>query len=121
MRAVCSRVCAGQQVKISRATPPGRSSPSSSLLSRSRSSSSSSTSTSRSAVSVSKSSNTLHRVRGSMTKMPENRIGFIGMGIMGAPMAKNLIKGGYEVVVWNRSADKCKPLQDVGAVIGMCL
>jgi 2-hydroxy-3-oxopropionate reductase len=34
--------------------------------------------------------------------MPE-RIGFIGLGIMGRPMARNLIKAGYELVVHSRS------------------
>ena len=31
----------------------------------------------------------------------EGRIGFIGLGIMGKPMAKNLIKAGYELVVFD--------------------
>jgi 3-hydroxyisobutyrate dehydrogenase len=31
------------------------------------------------------------------------RIGFIGLGIMGRPMVKNLLKAGYDVTVWNRS------------------
>lgn len=36
--------------------------------------------------------------------MPERpRIGFIGLGIMGRPMAKNLLKAGYTVTAWNRS------------------
>ncbi|MFW6133113.1 MAG: NAD(P)-binding domain-containing protein, partial [Planctomycetota bacterium] len=29
------------------------------------------------------------------------RTGFIGMGIMGAPMAKNLLSAGFELTVWN--------------------
>ncbi|MDF2759792.1 MAG: tartronate semialdehyde reductase, partial [Thermomicrobiales bacterium] len=32
-------------------------------------------------------------------------IGFIGLGIMGKPMARNLAKAGYELVVYNRSRD----------------
>jgi len=43
------------------------------------------------------------------------RIGFIGLGSMGAGMAANLIKGGHEVTVWNRSADAAKPLAEQGA------
>jgi 3-hydroxyisobutyrate dehydrogenase len=36
--------------------------------------------------------------------MAENeRVGFIGLGIMGRPMARNLLKAGYALVVWNRS------------------
>jgi 3-hydroxyisobutyrate dehydrogenase-like beta-hydroxyacid dehydrogenase len=45
------------------------------------------------------------------------RIGFIGLGSMGAGMAANLIKGGHEVVVWNRSADAAKPLAGQGAKV----
>eukprot|EP00878_Enallax_costatus_P007206 GHUV01007550.1.p1 GENE.GHUV01007550.1~~GHUV01007550.1.p1 ORF type:complete len:380 (+),score=82.87 GHUV01007550.1:261-1400(+) len=44
-------------------------------------------------------------------------LGFCGMGIMGVPMALNLVKAGYKVVVWNRSADKCKPLEAAGATV----
>lgn len=39
-----------------------------------------------------------------MTATPSERVGFIGLGIMGAPMARNLLAAGYPVVVWNRSA-----------------
>ncbi len=45
------------------------------------------------------------------------RFGFIGMGIMGSAMAANLVRAGFEVVVWNRSPQKCAPLQDLGARI----
>ncbi|HET7094170.1 MAG TPA: NAD(P)-binding domain-containing protein, partial [Thermomicrobiales bacterium] len=38
------------------------------------------------------------------------RIGFIGLGIMGKPMARNLAKAGYELVVYNRSADDTETL-----------
>ena len=46
--------------------------------------------------------------------MPE-RIAFIGLGIMGRPMALNLLKAGFAVTVWNRTAAKMKPLTDAGA------
>jgi len=45
------------------------------------------------------------------------KYGFLGMGIMGAPMASNLLKAGYDVTVWNRSPDKCAPLKDQGAKV----
>ena len=32
-----------------------------------------------------------------------NKIGFIGLGIMGLPMAKNLIKSGFDLLVFNRT------------------
>src|SRR5437764_13818478 len=34
------------------------------------------------------------------------RIAFLGMGIMGRPMAANLVKAGHEVTVWNRTPGK---------------
>lgn len=44
------------------------------------------------------------------------RVGYIGMGLMGAPMTARLIDAGYKVAIWNRSADKMKPLVAKGAV-----
>ena len=43
------------------------------------------------------------------------KIGFIGLGIMGSRMAANLMKKGYELVVYNRTKDKAKQLMDQGA------
>nr|MQY82261.1 NAD-binding protein [archaeon] len=43
------------------------------------------------------------------------RIGFIGLGLMGAGMSKNLLKAGYPVTVWNRTASKMEPLVEAGA------
>jgi 3-hydroxyisobutyrate dehydrogenase-like beta-hydroxyacid dehydrogenase len=42
-------------------------------------------------------------------------IGFIGLGLMGKPMAGNLLKAGFPVVVWNRSAGKADELMEQGA------
>lgn len=42
-------------------------------------------------------------------------IGFLGLGIMGSRMATHLIKAGYALTVWNRSADKAGPLVESGA------
>ena len=44
-----------------------------------------------------------------------SKIAFLGTGIMGAPMAANLIKAGYAVAVWNRTAEKTRPLAGLGA------
>ena len=44
-------------------------------------------------------------------------VGYLGMGIMGAPMARNLLKGGYPVVVWNRTRNKAEPLRGQGAEV----
>src|SRR5271154_995527 len=43
------------------------------------------------------------------------RIGFIGLGRMGAGMAGNLVKAGHEVAVYNRSPEKAAPLVALGA------
>jgi 3-hydroxyisobutyrate dehydrogenase-like beta-hydroxyacid dehydrogenase len=43
------------------------------------------------------------------------KLGFIGLGAMGAPMATNLLKAGHELAVWNRSPEKVAPLVEVGA------
>jgi 2-hydroxy-3-oxopropionate reductase len=42
-------------------------------------------------------------------------IGFIGLGIMGAPMATHLLRGGHQLVVFNRTASKMEPLVELGA------
>ena len=42
------------------------------------------------------------------------KIGFIGLGIMGKPMAKNLMEAGYELVVHNRSPEKAEELAEEG-------
>lgn len=44
-----------------------------------------------------------------------DRIGFIGLGIMGRPMATNLIKAGYSLTVWNRSRPGIDALVAEGA------
>ena len=46
------------------------------------------------------------------------KIGFIGMGIMGKPMALNLVKAGYDVTVSNRNMAKCEPVVAAGAKAG---
>ncbi|NGQ97377.1 NAD(P)-dependent oxidoreductase [Brevibacillus sp. SYP-B805] len=43
------------------------------------------------------------------------KIGWIGLGHMGNPMAANLLKAGHEVTVWNRSREKAEPLLQQGA------
>ncbi|MHC4573852.1 MAG: NAD(P)-dependent oxidoreductase [Planctomycetota bacterium] len=48
--------------------------------------------------------------------MPGLRIGFIGTGIMGRPMAHNLLKAGYPLTVHNRTKSKAQLLLSQGAV-----
>ncbi|MEE9179730.1 MAG: NAD(P)-dependent oxidoreductase [Vicinamibacteria bacterium] len=45
------------------------------------------------------------------------RIGFIGLGIMGRPMAENLLKAGFSLTVHNRTRSKERPLADAGATV----
>jgi 3-hydroxyisobutyrate dehydrogenase len=44
-------------------------------------------------------------------------IGFIGLGVMGQPMALNLARAGTSLIVWNRSADRCESLRAAGASV----
>jgi 3-hydroxyisobutyrate dehydrogenase-like beta-hydroxyacid dehydrogenase len=43
------------------------------------------------------------------------KVGFLGLGAMGAAMATNLLKAGHEVTVWNRSPAAAQPLAALGA------
>ena len=45
-----------------------------------------------------------------------DRVGFAGLGTMGAAMAANLLRAGYPLHVWNRTPGKAGPLVDLGAV-----
>jgi 2-hydroxy-3-oxopropionate reductase len=47
--------------------------------------------------------------------MPDETIGFIGLGIMGTPMATHLRRAGYPMVVYNRTPSKMEPLVALGA------
>ncbi|MGH7328593.1 MAG: NAD(P)-dependent oxidoreductase, partial [Polyangiaceae bacterium] len=44
------------------------------------------------------------------------RVGVIGTGLMGKPMAHNLVRAGYDVVLWNRTTSKLADLAAAGAV-----
>ena len=49
------------------------------------------------------------------------KIGFIGTGLMGLPMAKNLLKSGFKLKAFNRSISKAEPLKEFGAEISKTL
>jgi 3-hydroxyisobutyrate dehydrogenase len=50
--------------------------------------------------------------------MAENKkIGWIGMGRMGYPMAERLLKAGYDVSIWNRTRSKAEPLSKLGGKV----
>ncbi|MGR3867563.1 NAD(P)-dependent oxidoreductase [Streptomyces graminifolii] len=44
-------------------------------------------------------------------------VGFVGLGVMGQPMALNLARAGTPLVVWNRTSSRCEPLSAAGAEI----
>jgi 3-hydroxyisobutyrate dehydrogenase len=45
----------------------------------------------------------------------DERIGFIGLGIMGQGMARNLLRAGFDLTIWNRTAAKMQALLEAGA------
>jgi 3-hydroxyisobutyrate dehydrogenase len=44
-------------------------------------------------------------------------IGFIGLGLIGRPIARRLLAAGFDLVVWNRTAEKCDELAELGAQV----
>ena len=50
-----------------------------------------------------------------MAPIPSTPVGFIGLGVMGEPMALNLARAGTLLLVWNRSPAKCDILAKAGA------
>jgi 3-hydroxyisobutyrate dehydrogenase len=47
----------------------------------------------------------------------KQKIGWIGVGRMGYPMAERLLKAGYDVSIWNRTRSKAEPLTKVGGKV----
>ncbi|MBI3932329.1 MAG: NAD(P)-dependent oxidoreductase [Acidobacteria bacterium] len=47
----------------------------------------------------------------------QKRVGFAGLGLMGSRMARNLLEKGFPLAVWNRTAERCRPLADAGAQV----
>ncbi|NIA06510.1 MAG: NAD-binding protein [Actinobacteria bacterium] len=45
------------------------------------------------------------------------RVGFVGLGIMGQPMAGNILRAGFSLTVYNRTISRTEPLKDAGAVV----
>jgi 3-hydroxyisobutyrate dehydrogenase len=44
-------------------------------------------------------------------------VGFVGLGVMGQPMALRLVRAGTELIVWNRTPERAEPLRVAGAVV----
>lgn len=51
-----------------------------------------------------------------MNNRPIAHVALLGTGLMGAPMAANLLKAGFALTVWNRTPGKAQPLVDRGAL-----
>ena len=49
--------------------------------------------------------------------MRKIKVGFVGLGLMGLPMAKNILKRKYPLIVWNRSTKNFKKIKKLGAKI----
>jgi 3-hydroxyisobutyrate dehydrogenase len=52
-----------------------------------------------------------------MAEKDKQKIGWIGMGRMGFPMAERLLEGGYDVSIWNRTRAKAEPLAKRGGQV----
>jgi 3-hydroxyisobutyrate dehydrogenase len=52
-----------------------------------------------------------------MAAAKTQKIGWIGMGRMGFPMAERLIKAGHDVSIWNRTRAKAEPLEKIGGKV----
>lgn len=50
--------------------------------------------------------------------MSVKRVAVIGLGAMGAPIARRLLGAGYRIIVWNRSPQRVAALQEAGAAVG---
>jgi 3-hydroxyisobutyrate dehydrogenase len=49
---------------------------------------------------------------------PPLTVAFLGTGVMGAPMARNIAGAGLNVRVWNRTTERARPLEAAGATVG---
>ncbi|MCO5134914.1 MAG: NAD(P)-binding domain-containing protein, partial [Phyllobacteriaceae bacterium] len=56
-----------------------------------------------------------HAVKQEGQSMGKPVVAILGTGLMGAPMARNLLRAGYSVRAWNRTIEKARPLAEDGA------
>jgi 3-hydroxyisobutyrate dehydrogenase len=47
----------------------------------------------------------------------KSKFGFLGLGIMGSGIVKNLINSGHDVTIWNRTSEKCNKFEAAGAKV----
>lgn len=50
----------------------------------------------------------------------DNRIGIVGLGLMGTAITERFLQAGYEVLVWNRTKEKAQGLIAKGAKWSQC-
>jgi len=50
-------------------------------------------------------------------RMGSERVGFVGLGIMGRGMSRNLLDAGHDLTVWNRTPERAEPLVEAGATL----
>ncbi|XP_037024559.1 putative oxidoreductase GLYR1 homolog isoform X2 [Bradysia coprophila] len=68
---------------------------------------------------------TLHSVSISQTQKLQNIVasakifGFLGVGIMGSGIVKNLLNSGHKVIIWNRDPSKARKLEELGAEVAL--
>jgi 6-phosphogluconate dehydrogenase (decarboxylating) len=55
-----------------------------------------------------------------MDRHQTEKLGYLGLGLMGLPMSRRLLNAGYDVTVWNRSADKAAALIEAGGQPARC-
>jgi 3-hydroxyisobutyrate dehydrogenase len=46
-------------------------------------------------------------------------VGFLGLGVMGQPMALNAVRAGTDLIVWNRTPERTRPLHTAGATVAV--
>src|SRR5205807_5045734 len=56
-----------------------------------------------------------YAARMTMAEPGKTRVGFVGLGLMGLPMARNVLNAGFQLTVYNRTAAKAAPLVEAGA------
>lgn len=56
-----------------------------------------------------------------MNSSAKTVVAFLGIGLMGNPMARNLLKQGYSVIAWNRTSAKAEILKEYGAQVANAL
>ena len=54
---------------------------------------------------------------GKRSPIPDEEIGFVGLGVMGQPMALNMVSAGIKMIAWNRTPDRAEALREAGAAI----